>query len=102
MAYVLIHGGGATARFWDRLSPLLDPPVLAVDLPGRGDKPADLATLTVDDEVASVLADIDAAGFDEPLVIVAHSSGGLVVPGVLAGTRRPRRAGRPQRRLGAP
>ncbi len=26
-------------------------PVLAVDLPGRGDHPADLASITVDDEV---------------------------------------------------
>ena len=41
MTYVLVHDGGATARFWDRLLPHLDRPVLAVDLPGRNDKPAD-------------------------------------------------------------
>ena len=62
MTWLLIHGGGATARFWDRLVPLLDGPSLAVDLPGRGGKPADLATLTVDEEVASVVADVEAAG----------------------------------------
>jgi pimeloyl-ACP methyl ester carboxylesterase len=84
MTFVLVHGGGSTARFWDRLMPDLDRPALAVDLPGRGGKPADLATLTVDDEVASVVADIEAAMIDDPIVLVAHSSGGLVVPGVVA------------------
>jgi pimeloyl-ACP methyl ester carboxylesterase len=85
VTYVLIHGGGSTARFWDRLLPHLDRPALAVDLPGRNGKPADFATLSVDDEVASVVADVQAAGVTDPIIVVAHSSGGLVVPGVVAG-----------------
>ena len=83
MTYVLIHGGGSTARFWDRLVPVLGGPALAVDLPGRASHPADLATITVNDEVASVVADIEAAGIDDGIVLVAHSSGGLVIPGVV-------------------
>jgi pimeloyl-ACP methyl ester carboxylesterase len=82
---VLVHGGGATARFWDRLVPLLGRPALAVDLPGRNGKPGDLGSLTVDDEVASVVADIEASDLEPPFVLVAHSSGGLVVPDVVAG-----------------
>lgn len=84
LTYVLVHGGGTTARFWDRLLPHLDRPALAVDLPGRGNRPADLASITVDDEVRSVVADIDTASPSTPIVLVAHSSGGLVVPGVVA------------------
>jgi len=85
VTYVLIHGGGSTARFWDRLVPHLDRPALPVDLPGRNGKPADFATLSVDEEVASVLADVEEASVAGQVILVAHSSGGLVVPGVVAG-----------------
>ena len=51
-ALVLVHGGAHAADCWDltvdeihRLAPDLD--VLAVDLPGRRNKPGDLRTLTV-------------------------------------------------------
>ncbi|MBV8979792.1 MAG: alpha/beta hydrolase [Acidimicrobiia bacterium] len=84
MTYVLVHGGGSTGRFWDRLVPLLPDRALTVDLPGRGSHPADLATITVDDEVASVVGDIRTADVADPIVLVAHSSGGLVVPGVVS------------------
>lgn len=68
MTYLLIHGGGSTARFWDRLVAHLGSGAVAVDLPGRASRPADLATLTVDEEVASVLADVEAAIPEGPLL----------------------------------
>jgi pimeloyl-ACP methyl ester carboxylesterase len=41
-------------------------------------------TLTVDDCAASIVADVDQAGLGD-VVLVAHSSGALFVPGVVAG-----------------
>jgi pimeloyl-ACP methyl ester carboxylesterase len=86
-ALVLVHGGAHAGDCWDltideirRLTPDLD--VLAVDLPGRRGKPGNLRTLTVGECVDSVVADIEDAGFDD-IVIVAHSMGGLTVPGVV-------------------
>ena len=84
MTLVLIHGGGATGAFWDCLVPFLDAPPLAVDLPGRRGRPAALETLTVDEDVASVVADVEAGAPLGPVTLVAHFSGGLVVPGVVA------------------
>jgi len=84
MHFVLIHGGAATGAFWDRLVPLLEHPALAVDLPGRAGKPADPMTLTVEECVDSIVADVKTSVPDGALVFVAHSSGGLFVPGAAA------------------
>jgi pimeloyl-ACP methyl ester carboxylesterase len=84
-AYVLIHGGGTTSRFWDKVVGELPGPALAPDLPGRGAHPRPIAELTVDGGSTSVLQDVAAWGVDDDLVIVAHSSGGLFTPGVVAG-----------------
>jgi pimeloyl-ACP methyl ester carboxylesterase len=83
VAFVLIHGGAMSSRYWDLLLPHLRHAALAVDLPGRAGKPADLMELTVDDCVESVVHDVRSAGLDD-VVMVAHSSGGLFVPGVTA------------------
>jgi pimeloyl-ACP methyl ester carboxylesterase len=83
--FVLIHGGGTTGRFWDRLLDHLPGPVLAPDLPGRGAHPRPIPELTVDGGSASVLQDIATWDVDDELVVVAHSSGGLFTPGVVAG-----------------
>jgi pimeloyl-ACP methyl ester carboxylesterase len=82
-AFVLIHGGAMSGAYWDLLVPHLRHPALAIDLPGRAGKPADLMELTVEDCVRSVVADVDAAGLAD-VVLVAHSSGGLFTPGVAA------------------
>lgn len=80
---VLVHGGGFDSRCWDLLLPHLAVPTVAVDLPGRGRRPAPLDSVTFADCARAVTADVDAAGFDE-VVLVGHSLGGCSVPRAMA------------------
>jgi pimeloyl-ACP methyl ester carboxylesterase len=85
---VLVHGGEHAGDCWDmtvaelnRQAPQLR--TLAVDLPGRGAKPGNLATATIGEWVNSVVTDIEEAGLGD-IVIVGHSMAGVTVPGVVA------------------
>ena len=79
---VLVHGGGGDSRVWDLLLPHLAGPALAVDLPGRGHHPASLASVTFADCAETVGDDVDAAGFDE-IVLVGHSLAGCSMPAMI-------------------
>lgn len=83
LAYVLIHGGHQGSWFWERVTPLLHRPALAVDLPGRGRHPADLADVGIEPAVASVLADIADAGLDR-VILAGNSIASATIPGVAA------------------
>lgn len=87
-AIVLVHGGQHTSECWKPTVEALavlrpDIEVIAVDLPGRAGNPANIRTVGIADCVASVVADIERAGVDE-VMLVAHSMGGVTVPGVAA------------------
>jgi pimeloyl-ACP methyl ester carboxylesterase len=86
-ALVLVHGGGLAADSWDltveelhRLAPELT--VLALDMPGRRNKPGDLREMAITDYVDSLVGDIENAELED-IVIAAHSMGGLPLPGVV-------------------
>jgi pimeloyl-ACP methyl ester carboxylesterase len=63
-------------------------PVVAVDLPGRGSRPADLFNVTLDDCVQAVIDSADEAGF-ERFTLVGHSVGGVTI--IETAWRHPRR-----------
>jgi pimeloyl-ACP methyl ester carboxylesterase len=86
--FVLIHGAMLGRWIWERVERRLAGPTLAVDLPGRGQKPADVTKVTLANVVDSVVADIEAWPTDR-FVLVAHSLSGIVVPAVFS--RFPRR-----------
>jgi pimeloyl-ACP methyl ester carboxylesterase len=78
---VLVHGGTFTSIMWDAVRSHLSVSSLAVDLPGRRYKPADLAEVTLEDWVRAVCDDIVEANLAS-VVLVGHSSGGYVIPGI--------------------
>lgn len=85
---VLVHGSGHTSLIWADVVAKLRGPVLAVDLPGRRHRPADLTTGTIEASSKAAASDVEAIGPDR-VVLVGHSSGGLVLPSLAArlGTR---------------
>lgn len=78
---VLVHGGGLDRRQWELVPPFLEAPAIAVDLPGRGRHPAELESVTFADCADSVADDVDAAGFEE-VVLVGHSLAGCSMPSI--------------------
>ena len=83
MTVVLVHGSGHTAAVWAAVQAALAHASIAVDLPGRADRVADIADVALDAAAASLAADVDAA-VDGPLVLVGHSAGGIVLPALAA------------------
>lgn len=81
MSFLLVHGGAHGAWCWEPLLPHLAAPARAVDLPGRGARPADLESLTLDDWVDALVEDVEAFG-DEPIILVGHSLAGVSMPRV--------------------
>ena len=79
---VLVHGGGFDSRCWDLLLPHLAAPALAVDLPGRGARPAPRESVTFAACAEAVRDDVDAAGFDD-IVLVGHSLAGCSMPAII-------------------
>ncbi len=88
---VLVHGGGYDKRCWDRLMPFLPGDAVALDLPGRGDRPADLSKVGIADFVDAVAEDITRRDLHD-VVLVGHSLAGLTIPQVAARVRERLRA----------
>ncbi|MBW4522396.1 MAG: alpha/beta hydrolase [Scytolyngbya sp. HA4215-MV1] len=78
LAFVLIHGGGLDTWVWERITPLLDFPALAVRraAPGRN-----LNRLTITDSATYIQSQIESVGFKR-VILVAHSIGGILAPTV--------------------
>ena len=83
VSFVLIHGGSFNSRYWDLVIPLLNGETLAVDLPGRRSKPANINTVCIQDWVSSVAGEIEEQDLHN-IIMVGHSLAGVTMPGVAA------------------
>lgn len=78
--FVLIHGSWGGGWVWERVVPLLERvghTVVAPDLPGHGGDRTPIADITLERYVQRVLEVLDVQ--TEPVVLVGHSHGGVVV-----------------------
>ncbi len=81
MTFVLVHGGGHGAWCWEHMIPHISEDAVALDLPGRGSRPAPLEKIKVVDWVDAVVETIDELESDR-IVLVGHSLAGMVLPPV--------------------
>jgi pimeloyl-ACP methyl ester carboxylesterase len=79
---VLVHGAGHTSLVWRAVQDHLLHPSLAVDLPGRRNRPGDLTRLTIAEAVESAAADLDQT--EGRVILVGHSCGGVTLPALAA------------------
>jgi pimeloyl-ACP methyl ester carboxylesterase len=78
--FVLVHGAFHGGWAWEKVAPLLAARghrAVALDMPGHGEDATPLAGLALRDYVARVTDAIDRE--PEPVVLVGHSLGGVVV-----------------------
>jgi len=83
--FVLVHGGWHGAWCWERLTPLLTHAghtVIAPDLPGHGDDLTPLSARLYEQYVPSIGAVVLAQ--PEPVILLGHSSGGMIISAVAA------------------
>ena len=82
--YVLVHGAMHGAWCWERVVPLLQSSghtVIVPDLPGHGADRTPRAAVTLARYAACVSGLLEAAA--EPVILVGHSMGGMVVSAAL-------------------
>lgn len=78
--FLLVHGAWHGAWCWEAAARSLRESghrVVAPDLPGMGDDPTPLASLTFDDWIDRIVELIDR--IDGPVILVGHSRGGIVI-----------------------
>lgn len=76
---VMVHGGGAHARWYDFIAPLLSARynVISVDMPGMGDS-GWLTEYNREIMAEGIITMVRAAGFKSKPALIAHSMGGMV------------------------
>ena len=80
MRYILVHGAWQGSWCWSKVIPFLEQAghtVLAPDLPGHGQDQTELAFVTLDAYVHHVLSLVEHS--PEPVMLVGHSLGGVVI-----------------------
>ncbi|HEY2104769.1 MAG TPA: alpha/beta fold hydrolase, partial [Candidatus Binataceae bacterium] len=82
--FVLVHGGSLGGWSWAAVIAQLQKlghRAMAVDLPGRGENPYDLAKITLAVHIDAVTRYIEERGLRD-VVLLGHSMAGIIIPGV--------------------